>query len=229
MKIPPGGGPVELVAWGLRNPYGLAFDPQDRLYVTENSFDVRGSRSVFGAGDQLWRIEPGAWYGWPDFHGGRPLSESDHFKAPGQPAPGFLLASVPTVPRAPDALLGVHACATGLDFSRSEGFGYVGDAFIALFGDMAPATGKVLGPVGYRVVRVEVQTGVVEDFALNRRGRVTGPASLVGGTGLERPVACRFSPEGDALYVVDFGVMTVTDKGPEPRPKTGVLWRITRP
>ena len=33
---------------------------------------------------------------------------------------------------------------------------------------------------------------------------------------------------GDALYVVDFGVMTIGPKGPEPKPGTGVLWRITR-
>jgi hypothetical protein len=44
---------------------------------------------------------------------------------------------------------------------------------------------------------------------------------------MERPVAVRFDPAGTALYVVDFGVMTI---GGSPRPQlgTGVLWRITR-
>jgi hypothetical protein len=41
-------------------------------------------------------------------------------------------------------------------------------------------------------------------------------------------VAARFDPTGAALYVVDFGVMTVGARGPEPRAGTGVLWRITR-
>jgi hypothetical protein len=45
---------------------------------------------------------------------------------------------------------------------------------------------------------------------------------------LERPVAVRFDPAGEALYVVDFGVMTLGPQGPMPRQKTGVLWKITR-
>ncbi|MEA2694228.1 MAG: hypothetical protein QOJ16_3615, partial [Acidobacteriota bacterium] len=105
--------------------------------------------------------------------------------------------------------------------------GHVGEAFIAEFGDMAPASGKVLGPVGFKVVRVDVTTGRIEDFLVNA-GRNNGPASRVGGAGVERPVAARFDPSGEALYVVDFGVMTVGPKGPEPRRETGVLWKITR-
>ncbi|HET8646373.1 MAG TPA: hypothetical protein VFO85_12845, partial [Vicinamibacteria bacterium] len=31
-----------------------------------------------------------------------------------------------------------------------------------------------------------------------------------------------------SLYVVDFGVLTVGERGPQPREKTGVLWRVTR-
>jgi hypothetical protein len=34
------------------------------------------------------------------------------------------------------------------------------------------------------------------------------------GGGLERPVAVRFDPGGTSLYVVDFGVMTVSPHGP---------------
>lgn len=72
------------------------------------------------------------------------------------------------------------------------------------------------------------ETGAVEDFAVNK-GRKTGPASLVGGGGLERPIAARFSPDGSALYVVDFGVMTMSQSGPSPVRGTGVLWKIVRP
>lgn len=76
-------------------------------------------------------------------------------------------------------------------------------------------------------MRVDPESGLVEDFAVNE-GKTNGPASRIGGGGLERPVAARFDPEGAALYIVDFGVMTVGDRGPEPRPSTGVVWRVTR-
>ena len=226
MRVRTSGGALDLVAWGLRNPFGLAFAPDGRLYATENSFDERGSRGVFGSGDVLWRIEPGAWYGWPDYHAGRSLADTQWYKPRGEPAPGHVLASHPGTPPAPAAVLGVHASANGLDFSRSAAFGHVGEAFVALFGDMAPKVGKVLSPVGFKVVRVNVATGVTEDFATNR-GKTNGPASWLGGAGLERPVAVRFDPAGTALYVVDFGVMTIGEQT-RPVPGTGVLWRITR-
>jgi glucose/arabinose dehydrogenase len=225
-RVQPSGGPLELVAWGFRNPFGLAFAPDSQLYLTENSFDVRGSRPVFGTGDVLYRVQPGAWYGWPDFHAGHALSDKEWFKARGKPAPGFVLAVHPSTPPPPAAVLGVHSSANGLDFSRSAAFGHAGDAFIAQFGDMAPNVGKVLSPVGFKVARVNVRTGVIEDFAVNR-GKTNGPASRLGTGGLERPVAVRFDPAGTSLYVVDFGVMTM-GTSPQPRTGTGVLWRITR-
>jgi glucose/arabinose dehydrogenase len=44
MRIAPQGGAAQLVAWGLRNPFGLRFGGDGMLYVTENQFDDRGSR-----------------------------------------------------------------------------------------------------------------------------------------------------------------------------------------
>jgi glucose/arabinose dehydrogenase len=124
----------------------------------------------------------------------------------------------------PVAVLPVHPSADGLDFSPSDAFGYRGQAFVAEFGDMAPQVGKVLEPVGFKVARVDVARGVSEDFAVNRKG--LGPASRLGTGGLERPIAVRFSPDGNSLYVVDFGVMAMGPKGPEPRKQTGAVWRI---
>jgi glucose/arabinose dehydrogenase len=223
---PDGQGLPQLVGWGFRNPYGLAFR-DGALYVTDNSFDVRGSRPVWGAGDLLWRVQAGRWHGWPDFHSGTPVDLDDRYKAPGWATPRRVLAQVPNDPPQAAATFAVHASANGLDFSRSGSFGFVGEAFVAQFGDMAPASGRVVAPVGYKVVRVDPETGVIEDFAVNR-GRTNGPASKLNSGGLERPVDARFNPAGDALYIVDFGVMTMTNGTPRPRPGTGVLWRITR-
>jgi hypothetical protein len=59
--------------------------------------------------------------------------------------------------------------------------------------NQAPATGDLLAPVGFKVVRVDVGRGVVREFAANR-GKTVATASKHGGFGLERPVAVRFNP-----------------------------------
>src|SRR5204863_7018091 len=95
LKFPLAGGSAaapQLVAWGLRNPFGLAFTPDGRLFCCENSYDVRGSSPVYGTGDVLWAVAPDRpplWYGWPDFHAGEPLTWADHYQATKQPAPAF--------------------------------------------------------------------------------------------------------------------------------------------
>src|SRR5690625_1695771 len=141
MRVSAGGGEPELVAWGFRNPFGLAFDEQGRLFVSDNSYDARGSRQVFGASDLLWQVEEGRWYGWPDYHGSRSLDQAEHFTFPGQHPPGMLLARHPGVPPAPVALLGVHSSSNGLDVAGEE-FGFAGHVFIAQFGDMTPNSAK---------------------------------------------------------------------------------------
>jgi glucose/arabinose dehydrogenase len=226
MRIAPSGGDVELVAWGFRNPFGLAFAPDGRLYVADNGYDDRGSRPVWGNADLLWAVTQGAWYGWPDYSGDRPLSDEE-FQPPGKDRVAPLILDPPGRPPRPVATFGVHSSSNGFDFSRSAAFGHVGDALVAQFGDQAPVTGKVLAPVGFKVVRVNVRTGAIEDFAVNR-GDDNGPASRLGKAGLERPVAARFDPSGTSLYVVDFGVMLMSAKGPQPQQRTGVLWRIWR-
>lgn len=165
LRTRPAGGPVELLAWGFRNPFGMAFSPDGQLYVTENAFDERGSRPVFGTGDLMWRVQPGRWYGWPDFHNGERLGEEHRAYSDKPERIRPLLAQLPGEPPEAAALFGVHASANGLDFSRSSDFGYVGHAFVAQFGDTVPIVGKTLAPVGFKVVTVDPATGVVHDFA----------------------------------------------------------------
>lgn len=225
MRISLEGGEPELVAWGLRNPYGMAFSPSGDLFITENSYDVRGSRPVWGTGDVLWKIEEGTWYGWPDHNAGHKIS---HMEVSDKGAPKLLLDKYPNAPPHPIAELGVHSSSNGMDISRSSSFGFEGEAFIAQFGDMAPNVGKVMRPVGYKVVRVNPKNGVVDNFAINK-GRGNGPATFLKTGGLERPVSVYFSRNNDALYIVDFGILTVSkDKGARPREKTGVIWKVTK-
>ncbi|CAN5339362.1 hypothetical protein BH23BAC1_BH23BAC1_07210 [soil metagenome] len=226
LRIPLEGGQPELVAWGFRNPFGLAIHPDGDLYITDNGYDVRGSRPVFGSGDFLWKVEQGKWYGWPDFMGGIPL-DNPHAAPPGGDNPGNLLMEHPNAAPRPVASLDVHSSANGFDFSGNENFGFAGQAFIAMFGDMTPGVGKVLGPVGFKVVRVDVENGIIEDFVVNN-GRRNGPASKLGSGGLERPVAVRFHPDGNSMYIVDFGVMLTEGNGPQPVKETGVIWKVTR-
>jgi glucose/arabinose dehydrogenase len=226
LRVRPDGSGLQLVAWGFRNPFGLSFSQNGKLYATDNGYDDRGSRPVWGTADVLWEVRQGTWYGWPDYSAGEPLTMKK-FKPPGKPQPQFLLAEHPNRPPQPVARFAVHSSADGLDVSRSEQFGYVGEAFVALLGDEAPAVGKVLHPAGFKVVRVNLETGTVEDFAVNK-GKQNGPASKIGTRGLERPVAARFNPSGDALYVVDFGVMLHDRKGAKPQPGTGVVWKIAK-
>ena len=78
----------------------------------------------------------------------------------------------------PTAVFAVHTSADGIDFSKGSSFGFEGEAFVAEFGDMAPNVGKVWDPVGFKVVRVDVKTGVIRDFAVNK-GKRNGPASTL--------------------------------------------------
>ncbi len=226
LRIPLGGGTPELVAWGFRNPFGLAYAPDGTIYTTENGYDDRGSRPVWGAGDVLWKVESGKWYGWPDYSAGALMEGKEGFTVHGKETPKRLLQNAPDTPPRPTAVFGVHSSANGFDFSTSPQFGHEGEAFVAEFGDMAPTVGKVMQPVGYRIVRVNVSNGVIEDFAVNR-GKHNGPASLKGEGGLERPLSVRFSPDGRSMYIADFGIIKMTEHGPLPQTGTGVIWKIT--
>ena len=119
-----------------------------------------------------------------------------------------------------------HAAANGFDFAADERFGFPGDAFVACFGDAAPVTTRRIVPAGFKVVRIDMARRQVVDFAVNR---IAGGASILPHNGFERPVDCRFGPDG-SLYVVDWGEMVPAPErgGVEIRLGMGLLWRIRR-
>ncbi|MEW6308265.1 MAG: PQQ-dependent sugar dehydrogenase [Bacillota bacterium] len=216
------GSGLEVFAWGLRNPFGIGFTADGRLYVTEHGFDVRGSRPIANTPDFFYLVEQGKWYGWPDFAGGVAVTDP-RFAAPGDKLPGLLLATHPLrQPPHPKAEFAVHAGANGFAFSSGDPFGFLGDAFVALFGDITPLSVATTSPSGHRVAVVDMKTGEVSTFAANRQA---GPASLAGHGGLERPTDCTFGPDG-ALYITDWGQARLTAHGLEPVPGTGAVWKI---
>jgi glucose/arabinose dehydrogenase len=226
LKLPLGGGPAELVAWGFRNPFGLAFSPEGNLFVTDNSYDIRGSRPVYGAGDILWQVKSGAWYGWPDYHGTRPLNEGDHFRPPWKKGPELLLAEHPTFRPGPQLFSASIRRRPHLIFHATINLATRAKP-LSLSSAIRRAQPARCGRLSdSRWFASTLKTGVINEFAVNK-GSTNGPASWLGAGGLERPLAVRFDAAGTALYVADFGIMTMTDK-PNPWPGTGVVWRVTR-
>lgn len=217
------GSNLELIAWGLRNPFRLKFDRFNRLFSTNHGADVRGSRPINNSPDEFHMIIPGTWYGWPDYTGGLPIT-LPKFKPEDEAQPRFLLAEHPMVPPRPFALFTPHSAIMGFDFNYSD-FGPYGDVYIAEFGSEAPETtgGKPLPHVGHRISRIDMETGEVTDFAINKSGL---PASYTGGGGFERPIDVVFGPD-QAMYILDFAV-TPEDEPDEFYPKSGVIWQITK-
>lgn len=222
----PDGSDLRVVAWGLRNPYGLAFAPDGRLFATEHGSDERGARFIVGDPDDLYEIRDGAWYGWPDFASGVRLDDP-RWGEGGKGREPVLAAFPDPDPPKPVASFETHAAANGLDFPRDGDFGFAGQAFVALFGDLAPVTTvRQVVPSGFKVVRVDPESGAITDFAVNR---TQGPASKLFHGGFERPSHCAFGPDG-ALYVVDFGEIKIAPEkgGIRIKQGTGALWRIRR-
>lgn len=214
------------MAWGLRNPYGIAFTAEGRLFATEHGSDERGGRFIVGDLDDFYEIREGAWYGWPDFASGIRLDDP-RWGSGGRGREPVLADFPDPEPPRPVASFATHAAANGFDFSRSSEFGFEGQAFVALFGDLAPiTTPRQVVPEGYAVTRVDPASGEITPFAVNRRA---GPASKLFHRGLERPSHCAFGPDG-ALYVVDWGeIRTAVEKGGiRMQQETGALWRIRR-
>lgn len=230
LRMNPDGSNLEVYAWGLRNPFGVMWGPDDQLYVSDNGYDERGSRPIAHAPDCLWLIKKGAWYGFPDYAGGIPVTDAE-FRPEHGPPLRFVMRDHPLVEK-PLLSLQPHVAAAKIAFSKNEKFGFDGQLFLALAGDMNPITGMHDERSGFEVVRFDPDSGGIETF-FKAQESALGPKGMeyVATAGPRRPVDVHFSTDGTALYVVDVGAMaivpTATGPAPRPFPRTGVIWRIT--
>jgi len=234
----PDGSEPELLAWGIRNPYGLAINEEGELYASDNDFEEKGNRAVGEDPDRIWHIKNASqpfgsvktpeWFGYPDYSGyGLPLWDEKHKPMRGKQAEQ-LIQDPPPLSGPAAVLFEPHTCLTKMDFCKLDAFGHRGKLFLTQWGTLAPL--NTLRPEalkrGFQVALVDVKAGTSEPFLRNKQ---PGPAGAAPGSGgLERPVDCKFHPDGRSLYVLDFGSVNVKRNTMLAYAHTGVLWRVTR-
>ena len=216
---------LELVAWGLRNPARIRFSSGHQLYAANHGYDYRGSRPIANAVDELFAIQEGLWYGWPDYTNGE-LVNSSRFVIPGGPNPELLLNSYPNQPPTPYAIFPHNSMIMGFDFNRFSRYGNIDDIYIAEFG-------KIISPqqedpylyvgVGHRISKIDAITRSITTFAINNSGF---PSYISGEGGFGSPVEVNFGPNG-SMYILDMGIPDSSFSSLI-KPNTGIIWRITR-
>jgi hypothetical protein len=207
------GRDLTLVAWGIRNAFGLGFLSDGRLLALDQGADERGSRPLAGVPDLLFEVRPGAFYGWPDFVDGEPIT-LPRFRADQGPAPRFLLANHHELPRPERALVrfAPHVSATRFDEVPAAVPVLGGKIVVALFGDERPMTVPGGGPAGRALALVDPRDWTAHP----------GPEGP-----LARPIDVRWSVAEGCLYVLDFGRFEMTaDRAVRADPASGALWRL---
>lgn len=207
------GSDLELVAWGLRNAYGLGFLADGRLLAIDQGADDRGSRPIGSAPDALFEVRPGSWYGWPDYVAGVPVTDP-RFAPQRGPHPEFVLSSHEELPPPEPALLEFppHVAAVKFDLAP-PGSEYEGSLIVALFGDEVPMTAPESPRVGRGIALVDTATWQLRP--------------LVSGLPLQRPIDVRVC--GLFAYILDFGSFEMSAQGVEAAARTGRLWRLPLP
>jgi glucose/arabinose dehydrogenase len=178
-------GAATVYASGLRNPNGLAWEPQSgALWTVVNERDEIGSDLV---PDYLTSVQRGAFYGWPYSYFGSHIDERVE-----PPAPEIVATA-----RVPDYALGPHTASLGLVFYDADVLdGYRGGAFIAQHGSWNRKP-----PSGYRVIHVPFSAGRPQGMA---RDVLTGFVND-DGEARGRPVGLAIDATGALLVADDVG------------------------
>ncbi|MBY0240356.1 MAG: sorbosone dehydrogenase family protein [Burkholderiaceae bacterium] len=185
-----------LFATGLRNPNGMAWQPQSQtLWTVVNERDELGNDLV---PDYLTSVKPGGFYGWPYSYFGQHVDPRVK-----EPNPALVAQAI-----VPDYALGGHTASLGLAFYQGDLFpaSYRGGAFIGQHGSWNRKPHS-----GYKVVFVPFANGQPagppQDFLsgfLSADGKARG-----------RPVGVGVDKAGALLVVDDVAnvVWRVTPKG----------------
>ena len=185
-KIDPTTGAYAIIAGGLRNPVGIAFNPAGgALWAVVNERDELGNDLV---PDYLTSVKQGAFYGWPWSYYG------NHVDARLKPPRPDMVAKAIV----PDYALGPHVAPLGLTFSTGQTLGpvFASGAFVGLHGswNRKPAS-------GYQVVFVPfagaMPTGAKPSVILG--------GFRVGSTAYGRPVGVQIGKDGSLLVADDVG------------------------
>ncbi len=189
LEFNPDGSGGRVYAWGIRNPVGIAVNPQTGvLWASVNERDALGDNLV---PDYITHVQDGGFYGWPWFYIGGHQDPRQQGKHP----------ELKDKVIVPDVLLQPHNASLEMTFYDGRQFPreYDDDIFAAEHGSWNKAI-----RTGYEVIRASMQdgqaTGGYEDFLT---GFVT-PAGDVWG----RPVGVAVAKDG-SLIVTDDGSNTV--------------------
>ena len=185
-EVEPATGRSRIFASGLRNPNGLAWQPQSgALWTTVNERDEIGSDLV---PDYMTSVKDGAFYGWPYSYYGQ---HADTRVKP--PRPDLVAKAI-----APDYALGAHTASLGLVFYAGNLLPkrFMGGAFIGQHGSWNRQPRS-----GYKVIFVPFAdghpAGTPEDI-------LTGFVSAQGDA-LGRPVGVAVDRAGALLVADDVG------------------------
>ena len=186
LEIDAKSGATRVFASGLRNPNGLAWEPQTRaLWTAVNERDEIGDDLV---PDYITSVRDGAFYGWPYSYFGQHVDERV------KPPRDDLVAKA----IAPDYAVGAHVAALGLAFYEGDLLPqrYRGGAIVGLHGSWNRDP-----PSGYRVVFIPFAngkpSGSMEDLLtgfLSEKGDAYG-----------RPVGVVVDGKGAVLVADDVG------------------------
>ncbi|NNF05843.1 MAG: T9SS type A sorting domain-containing protein [Candidatus Eisenbacteria bacterium] len=233
------GNSIEVFASGVRVAYGLAFNSNGELFVTDNGPSPE-STMCFEAPDELNWIQQGANYGFPNCFGFGDCADVSSVCNPPPCGVGDCdFGGCDSTVAYPISLFDPHSSADGMAFGDSfEGFG-PGDLFVAEFGQTVPA-GGCNSDFGHQVSRVSV-------YEQNGQWFADPPIPFV--TDLGRPLDVAVGPD-HALYIADFETgdvlrvakdetVSVPENRPNPHPFklwpnparqfTQVLWETPAP
>jgi glucose/arabinose dehydrogenase len=185
-EIDTASGQKRLFASGLRNPVGLAWEPQGgALWTVVNERDELGSDLV---PDYMTSVRDGGFYGWPYSYYGA------HVDTRVKPQRPDLVAQAIT----PDYALGPHTASLGLAFSKGTSLpaAYANGMFIGQHGSWNRKPHS-----GYKVIFVPFQGGKPAGQPLDV---LTGFLSAEG-TAYGRPVGVALDKQGALLVADDVG------------------------